>query len=72
MKKGLLTPYVMVSIAGLVEELDNFSGYSQLQDICKEHGVEIHSSMMSMTGAINMGKGTVTVGFASQGEELAF
>ena len=71
-KAGLAAPYVLVSIAGLTSELEKFKGYKRLQKTCKDYSVQMNSCMMSMSGAVNLGKGAITVGFASDESQLSF
>ena len=41
-------------------------GYQRLRDICENNKVEVFESVMSLTGMVNVGKGAVVVGFASE------
>lgn len=62
---GLLAPVLCVSYGGELQELEALPGYAALQQVCRETKVELFASVMSMTGAINVGEGAVTLGFAA-------
>ena len=71
-REGLAAPYVLVSVAGPISDLENMQGYQRLQQTCADCSVELHACMMSMTGAVNLGKGAISIGFASDGSQLSF
>jgi DegV family protein with EDD domain len=62
---GLLTPTLCLSYGGELKELEALPGYSELMLACRTAKVEVFSSVMSMTGAINVGEGALALGFAS-------
>lgn len=64
-RAGLLAPVLCVSYGGELQELEALPGYAALQQVCRESRVELFASVMSMTGAINVGEGAVTLGFAA-------
>ena len=63
-RAGLMTPTMCVSYGGELAELHQLPGYAQLQAECKNHGVELLETVMSLTGMINVGKGAMTLAFA--------
>ena len=63
---GLLTPTVCLSYGGELDEMRALPGYSRLRDICANNNVDVYESVMSLTGMVNVGKGAVVVGFASE------
>jgi DegV family protein with EDD domain len=63
-RHGLVTPVLCVSYGGELSELQALPGYRELRLTCAEHDVELHESVMSLTGMINVGKGAVAVGYA--------
>jgi len=63
-RAGLMTPTVCLSYGGELDELRALPGYSSLRQVCGDHGVEVHETVMSLTGMVNVGKGALTVGFA--------
>ncbi len=65
-RAGLLTPDVSLSYGGALDELRSLPGHAELRKACVERGVELHESMMSLTGMVNAGKGAVVVGFAAE------
>ncbi len=67
---GLLTPTLCVSYGGELAELHQLPGYAQLQAECKNHGVELLETVMSLTGMINVGKGAMTLAFADDNAPL--
>ena len=46
-------------------------GYVDLVKQCREARVEVFPSVMSMTGAINVGEGALAVGFAAEPHEYS-
>lgn len=67
---GLLTPVVALSYGGELEEMRKLPGYATLQKVCRDHGIELYESLMSVTGGINVGEGALAVGFAAEPHEL--
>lgn len=67
---GLITPTMCVSYGGELDELRRLPGYAGLRSACEAHGVQFLESVMSVTGMVNVGKGSVVAAFA--GEPLAF
>lgn len=63
---GLMTPTVCLSYGGELAELRALPGYQRLRDVCANHNIEVFESVMSLTGMVNVGKGAVVVGFASE------
>lgn len=63
---GLLVPAVTISYGGPVERIREFPGYEELARACADTGVEIHESLMSLTGIVNVGPGALTLGFARE------
>jgi hypothetical protein len=41
-------------------------GYASLKQACANNGVKLLESMMSLTGLVNIGAGTLTVSFAQE------
>lgn len=64
-RAGLSTPTLCLSYGGELDEMRLLPGYASLADICREHGVEMFESVMSLTGMVNVGKGALTIGFAA-------
>ena len=62
---GLLTPTLCLSYGGELEELRALPGYEALRSACASRNVDVHESVMSLTGMVNVGKGAVVVGFAA-------
>ncbi|MFI2812770.1 MULTISPECIES: DegV family protein [Microbulbifer] len=61
----LLMPIVMVSIAGKLEDLEKVPGYQLLKTAAAENDVKIYHSVMSLSGGINLGPGTVALALAA-------
>ncbi|MGY3266810.1 DegV family protein [Lysobacter sp. HA35] len=61
----LLTPTMAISYGGPIEELHRLSGYTELVETCRTHRVEMFESLMSLTGMVNVGRGSLTLAFAS-------
>jgi DegV family protein with EDD domain len=63
-RAGLLAPTVCISYGGDLKELEALPGHADLLAQCRAAKVEVFSSVMSMTGAINVGEGALALGFA--------
>ena len=50
----------------VLDEMRLLPGYNSLRDVCNEYGVEVFESVMSLTGMVNVGKGSLVIGFASE------
>lgn len=70
-KAGLLTPTLCLSYGGELRDLEALPGYAELAAVCRASKVEVFTSVMSMTGAINVGEGALAVGFAAEPHEFA-
>jgi DegV family protein with EDD domain len=62
---GLLTPTLCLSYGGDLAEMRALPGYSELRDACRARNIDVFESVMSLTGMVNVGKGALVVGFAS-------
>jgi DegV family protein with EDD domain len=69
-RAGLMTPTLCMSYGGELEEMRALPGYASLIDVCREHGVEVFESVMSLTGMVNVGKGSMIIGFAAEPHEF--
>lgn len=65
-RAGLLVPMVCVSYGGDLAVLANLPGYAGLRAACEECGVELMEAPMSITGMVNVGEGSLTLGFAAE------
>ncbi|WP_320824501.1 DegV family protein [Reinekea sp.] len=65
-KLGLLSPYVVVSIAGDIADLKKFAGFLELKAVAKLHKVEIISCVMGLTSGLNVGPGAVSLALAAE------
>lgn len=65
-RAGLMAPTMCLSYGGDLEEMRVLPGYALLLDACRGAGVEVYESVMSLTGMVNVGKGSLVVGFASE------
>lgn len=63
---GLMTPTVCLSYGGELDEMRALPGYDALRATCASNGIEFYESVMSLTGMVNVGKGALIVGFASE------
>ena len=68
-QRGLLSPHFSVSYGGPLGELRTAPGYIELALACSNEGVQLHESVMSITGMINVGQHAVAVGFAAPDHE---
>lgn len=65
-KEKLLSPYVCISFAGDPDLIEQLPGYHDLAQAARAQNVEILKTLMSVTGGVNLGPGTLTVGVISQ------
>lgn len=65
-RAGLMAPTMCLSYGGDLDEMRVLPGYASLIDACRDAGVEVYESVMSLTGMVNVGKGSLVVGFASE------
>lgn len=66
----LLTPTLSLSYGGELAEMEKLPGYAALIKLCEERQVEVYKSVMSITGCINVGEGSLAFAFASKPHEL--
>jgi DegV family protein with EDD domain len=69
-RSGLLTPTLCVSYAGDLARLEQLPGYAELKAVAAEHGVEIYTSVASITACINVGEGALAIGFCAPAHEF--
>jgi DegV family protein with EDD domain len=69
-EQGLLTPTVCLSYGGELDDMRRLPGYATLIKVCRDRGVEVSESIMSVTGGINVGDGAFAVAFAAEEHEL--
>ncbi len=63
--EGLLTPTLCLSYGGEFDAMRALPGYDRLIASCREHGIEVFETVMSLTGLVNVGPGALTIGFAA-------
>lgn len=68
--EGLLEPTICISYAGDPAVVQAMPGFSELTKVAREYGVEVLVTVMSLTGAVNIGPGTLTLGLASPPHEF--
>lgn len=69
-QNGLLAPYLCISHAGDLEVIKSLPGYDRLEAAAQAAGVTLLPSVMSMTGGVNTGPGTVCIGLAAKAHEF--
>ncbi|MGM8226503.1 DegV family protein [Cellvibrio sp. ARAG 10.3] len=67
-KQGLTSDVVAMSYGGLLEEIKDEPVMVEFREFCKQHGIKTMLSMMSMTGAINVGPKSFALSFATDKE----
>jgi len=65
-KIGLLSPYVVVSIAGDEADLKRFDGFLELKAVAKLHQVELITCVMGLTSGLNVGPGAISLALAAE------
>ncbi|WP_293000604.1 DegV family protein [Nevskia sp.] len=69
-KFGLMTRTLCVSYAGDLTQLYKMPGYVELQNVATRSGIELLTSVMSITGAINVGEGALAFGYCAAPHEF--
>jgi len=69
-RKGLLTPYVCVTYAGDPDMIRQLPGFDRLEAAAREHDIELMTTVMSVTGGVNVGPGTVGLALAAEPHEF--
>lgn len=64
-RHGLAAPVLCVSYGGELAELQALPGYRELRLSCREHEVQLHETVMSLAGIVNVGCGALAVGIAA-------
>lgn len=64
-RRGLKAPHVCISYGGNPEQVKTMPGYDELERAAREHSVGLLSSVMSMTAAVNVGSGGVSIAYAA-------
>lgn len=62
--RGVMTPFLTLSYGGPLEHLRTLPGYNTLMETCRDNGVEVLESLMSLTGIVNLGPGALSLGYA--------
>jgi fatty acid-binding protein DegV len=66
LKRGLATPFICISYAGNLNDVESLASYKTLRGLCSRNQVSLSLSLMSMTGALQVGPRALCVSFASQ------
>ena len=61
----LLAPHLCLSYAGELSLVRDLPGYAALEQLCRERGVALQLAMLSATGAINLGRGALSLAFCA-------
>lgn len=61
----LLAPQLCISFAGELSLVRDLPGFVELDAACTERGVTLQLAMLSPTGAINLGRGALSLAFAA-------
>ncbi|HEX5677698.1 MAG TPA: DegV family protein [Alcanivorax sp.] len=61
-ERGLMAPVVCVSYAGDESRIRQMPGFDLLADAARRHKVELLTSSMGLTGAVNIGPGALSMG----------
>jgi DegV family protein with EDD domain len=64
-QQGLLTGAIGIDYAGELSELAGLPGYSEFRAAAEQAGIEVFESFVSITGAINVGEGSIGMAFCA-------
>lgn len=70
-EEKLLTPCICLGFSGDLHELEELPGHAELCSAAAESGVTIYTSIMSITGGINVGEGALAFATAAEDHEFA-
>ncbi len=65
-EKKLLSRHIAISFSGQLEEIEAIASFKKLKQAAEIANLEVHLSQMSMTGAINVGPQSLSVGVVAQ------
>jgi len=65
-RRGISTQHLCISYGGPPEQIAKLPGYDLLARTAGEHGIEILSSIMSATAAVNTGGGCVAIAWGGE------
>ncbi|MDB5987607.1 MAG: DegV family protein [Nevskia sp.] len=68
--QGLLTPTLCLSYSGELANLEKMLGYRKMREVAEKAGVEVFVSLMSITGAVNVGEGSLVFAFCAEPHEF--
>lgn len=71
MKAGLRSPFVCISYAGNINEIESLPNYKKLAMVAKDNRIHILKSQMAVAGGVNIGPGAMSIAFASQHHVLS-
>lgn len=69
-RAGLLAPTLCLSYTGELEHLQEMSAYQDMLAVARQHEVEVHASVASITACINVGEGALNIGFCAPEHEF--
>lgn len=67
----LLAPQLCLSYAGDLSLVRDLPGYVGLEQVCRERSVALQLAMLSATGAINLGRGALSLAFCAPPKAFA-
>jgi fatty acid-binding protein DegV len=65
-KRGLATPFICMSYAGRLEDIEATAEYAALRALCHRSAITLSLAMMSITGITMLGPRALSVSFASE------
>lgn len=65
-RRGISTQHLCISYGGPVQQVATLPGYDVLAKTAREHGIEILTSIMSATAAVNTGGGCVAIAWGGE------
>lgn len=70
-ESALLTKHVALSYSGALSDVRDMASYKALLQCADKAGIKVHLAQMSMTGAINVGPQSLTIGFVAKEHSFA-
>lgn len=66
LEQGLLCPYIIVSIAGDISDLEKYDSFKELKAAAEANDVKLMACAMGLTSGLNLGPGAVSMALAAE------
>lgn len=70
MNAGLLSPYVVISVAGDLKTLEQLNAYKELVQVAQQKNIRVLTCIMGLTSGLNVGPGSIGLGFLALDRDI--